>query len=339
MCPAFSIFTIELVLKIKLVFYSLKKLVLIMKPEKILTLVFLLFMTSYVYGIDVSVGNSCGIEYEPMLSLQDTAGGHVGDENNYNTNVCISDVEYFDIKNQCGGDEKSLLSLNSVNNSHISMYDNEYNLNLCSRRLETEIKSNCNSDETKILSVTEENNTHAASPTFVDSTYSRSICLKREPPKNVTVTLSGLSGSVYADGSSLNTGETINPPVAYPYVVSEQPVGIVSYGGFQSLSRTSADTVSITQTPESGSYLLPFTKGGYQEIEDEQEAVLDRTFLNTVSPNFGFSSVETPTARVIYSSDQGVKGFDQTLRTGRIELAISKLGSNSENLTVQIQPN
>ena len=296
-------------------------------------------MTGYVNAIDVSVGSSCSIEYEPMVSLEDTSGGHVGDEGYYNNQVCVSDVEYFDIKNQCNEDEQSLFSINSVNNSHISMYDNEYNLNLCSRRLETEIKSICNEDETKILSVTENNNTHVASPYYGDSAFSRSICLKREPPENVTVTLSGLSGSVYADGSSLNTGESITPPAAFPYVVSEQPVGLVSYGNFQKLSRTSTDTVSMTQKPDSGSYLLPFTTGGYQEIEDEQSAVTDKTFLNSVSPNFGFSSVEIPTVRVVYDSDQGIKGFDQTLRTGRIELAISKLGSNSENLTVQINPN
>ena len=310
-----------------------------MNPEKILTLVLVLFMTSYVQAIDVSVDNSCSIEYEPMLSLHDTSGGHVGDENNYDTKVCVSDVEYFDVKNQCDDDERSLLSLNSETNSHISTYDNEYDFDLCSRRLETEIKSTCNEDQTKILSVTEENNTHAASPFFEDSTYSESICLKREPPENVTVTLSGLSGSVYADGSPINTGESITPPAAYPYVVSEQPVGLVSYGNFQRLSRNSADTISMTQNTDSGSYLLPFTEGGYREIEDEQSAVLDKTFLDTVSPNFGFTSVEIPTVRVIYNSDQGVEGFDQTLRTGRIELAISKLGSNSDNLTVKIDSN
>lgn len=310
-----------------------------MKSRKILIPVFFLFIISFVNGIDVSVQSTCDVEYEPMLSLSDATGGHIGDEDYYNTKVCVSDVEYFEIKNQCGGDERSVLSVNSKENAHISMFDNEYNYELCTRRLETDVRSTCNANETKILSVTKDNNTHAASPFHTDNAYTESICLKREPPENVTVSISGLSGNVYADGSSINAGESISPPAAYPYIVSDQPVGIVSYGGFQRLSRVSSDTVSVTQEAGSGSYLLPFSREGYEEIEDEQTQINDRTFLNSVSPNFGFSSVEIPTVKVAYSPDQPIRGFDETLRTGRIELAITKLGDNPQNQTAELRPN
>lgn len=305
------------------------------------TLIFLVLtaMISQTGALDVSTGSSCG-DRKPMVSLNNTSGGHIGEPGYYSDNkVCVSEVKNFAIRSSCNSDENAIFSMEQKNNSHLSIHDNEYLYQMCAHSIISAVRTSCNTNETKVLSLTSDNNTHAAAASYTTDPFNQSLCLKKDSPQNVTVKLSGLSGSIYADDASISSGASLSPPVGFPYIVSDQPTGIVSYGNFLKLSRVSTGKVSITQKADSGSFLIPFTQNGYQEVEDEENQVVDREFLGSVSSSFGFGTADDPTVKVRFESPYSLKGFSDTLVSGTYELKIKNKGLDGENLTISIQPN
>jgi hypothetical protein len=307
-----------------------------MEFRKISGLLLILVFVSSAAALEVSVGSSCTTEEEPMISLNDTSGGPIAEPGYYDNKVCVSQAEYFEVQENCGKDGKTVFSMKERNNSNLSIYKNEYLYKVCTQRMVSKVRNSCKSNETKALSVTSENNTQAAAPSYADSTYSKSLCIRNEIPENFTLELSGVSGPIYADGESINSGESITPPINYPYIVSDQPLGIVDYGSILRLSRPDSNTISAVQETNSGSFIIPFTTGGQKEIEGAEENIANRRFLDLVSPNFGFKKLDTPIVKVRYNFPYKANGFENELSAGRNEFSIRNKGLQQDDLRIDI---
>lgn len=287
-------------------------------------------------GIDVSIAENCDGDFEPMASLENTNGGYLAEPGYYTENICVNDIEYTEVRDVCTPNENILLALESRSNTNISIYDNNYDYRLCAPDIRSAVRNSCLEDETKVLSVESDDNSYVAAPDYTDSTFDQSLCFSASIAENVSISLSGLEGNFYSNNSEIETGASITPPINYPYIVDSQPKGLVGYGEAIKLSKVSSNTAKMTQSVDSGSFLLPFTKGGYQEIQDEEEAILDRTFLNTVSPNFGYGLVDEPEIKVAYSSPRSLDGFNEGIGINYNNLRIKNLGLQGGKLKIDI---
>lgn len=308
-----------------------------MSVKKASGLILIIFMAGTVQSISVSVADSCGSEEVSAISLNKTDGGHIGEPGVYPNKVCIDGIEYTEIRENCQSDEQLLFSMEAKNNSHLTVYNNEYNYKLCTPRYRSSVRDSCLSNQTKMLSVTSDNNTHAAAPTYSDSAFDKSLCLQMTSPDNMTITLSGLSDPVYSDGAVLNPGDSITPPIDYPYIVDDQPKGLVGYGQILQLSRPSSSEGSITQMVDTGGVLIPFTKGGEDEIRDEEELITEKQFLNTISPNFGFANKDEPTVKVQYKPSYNLNGFNGQIGSGNNKLRFENEGLQEQELLINIE--
>lgn len=304
--------------------------------RKIFLLTIILISAGSASGINVSITESCSGDFEPMASLEKTDGGYLAEPGYYSENVCISDIEYTEIRERCAPNENMVISLESRSDTNISIYDNNYDYRLCAPDIRSAVRNSCLEDETKVLSVESDNNSYAAAPGYTDSTFDQSLCLSTSSAENVSISLSGLEGAFYSNGSEIEVGTSINSPINYPYIVDDQPKGLVGYGEVIKISKTSSDTAKMTQRADSGSFLIPFTKGGYQEIVDEREAILEKTFLNTVSPNFGYGIVDEPELNVAYSPNRSLEGFNESIGVNYNNLRIRNSGLQGDELKIDI---
>lgn len=302
--------------------------------RKIFLLGIILISSGSASGIDVSVVESCDEDFEPVASLENSNGGHLAEPSYYSKNVCVTDVEYTEIRERCSPRENMVLSLSSRFDANISIYDNNYDYRICAPNIRSSVRNSCLEDETKVLSVESDSNSYTAAPSHTDSTFDQSLCLSTSSAKNVSISLSGLEDTFYSNGSQIEIGDSVTPPIDYPYIIDDQPKGLVGHGEVTKISRISSETVKMTQRADSGGFLIPFTKGGYQEILDEQEEILDRTFLNTVSPNFGLGLVKEPELKVAYSSNRSLKGFRRNIGVNYNDLRIKNLGLQGDELKI-----
>lgn len=304
--------------------------------RKTLLLATILISTGSVSGIDADITESCDGDFEPIASLENTEGGFVAEPDYYNENICVNNIEYSEIREICTSRENIVMSLESRSDTKISIYDNNYDYRICVPNIKSAVRDSCLEDETKVLSVESDNDSYAAAPGYTDSTFDQSFCLSTSSAENVSISLSGLEGTFYSNGSKIETGASITSPINYPYIVDDQPKGLVGYGDVIRISKTSFNTAKMTQKTDSGSFLVPFTKGGNQEILDEQEEILDRIFLNTVSPSFGFISVDEPELKVAYSPNRSLEGFSDSVRVNYNDLRIRNLGLQGNELKIDI---
>lgn len=302
-----------------------------MCSRKILLLTALVLLTSQAYGISSSIESSCGDNEIELVSINDTEGGHIAEPGYYSENkVCVEGIKQAEIRQSCKTGETHSFSMFELENAHLSMYS-VYNYDVCTGRTIGRIADTCDQGSA-VLSVMSDNNTHVAKPGY----FSKQLCLFKEPPENVTLELSGLSGSFYADGQSISSGETFSI-AEYPYIVSEESShtrGIVSYGDFVRLSRSSAGTISLTQS--SGGFLLPFTSGAMEDIENRQQRVNSRRFLNLLSPSFGYAIPDNPMVKIILQPDQKVEGFSNTLKRD-IRITVKNKGLEDGELVIELR--
>jgi len=301
--------------------------------RKIILAAILLGFISQGSAIEVSVGSECsGIE--PLVSLNDTEGGHVGEPGSYGNEVCVDQAEELDIAQKCDSGDEILFTMENRTNSHISIFENTYNYKMCSKGLDAQIRDSC-VNGAKVLSVTKNDNTHTAAPSYNADPYNMSLCLTGKKPKNVTIQIQGVSTPVYADGKEISVGEKVFPPTSFPYISSDQPLGIVSYGNFLKLSRPKTAAVSMTQSY--GSFIIPFSRSGYAKIEGRKTLINDRKFLESFEPNFGFALIDNPLVKVIYNPNRTLKSSkaDYSERgTIRVE---NKGLDRKENLIIEIE--
>lgn len=265
--------------------------------KSLILVVFLLFSTA-VYSLEADIREEPSDEYADMISINDREGGHVAEPGYYDKNVSVQGTLGFAIRESCRDDESFILGLYDRENSHATTFENEYNHQVCSRDVESTVRSSCQANETAAVSLYQSNNTHVAEPGELDD----QVCLTRQTPENVSLSLSGDFEEVYADGDQLSTDETRSEPVSNPYIASVQDnyvSGIVGYSNFLEMSRTE-ERITMVQEP-GATFLVPHTTGDESSIERRQEEVVETSLLGFVEPNFAFTLGETPTIRVSYT--------------------------------------
>lgn len=296
--------------------------------RKILGILALVLLIGNASGLNSTIRDSCEGDEAPLISLNDTEGGHVAEPDFYGNQVCVNGLREPEIKTDCG-DKVRMFSIFSREDSHLSEFD-IYSYGVCAQNTRGYVNSTCSGSE-EIVSVRFDNNTHAASPGH----YPQGLCLKKINPTNLTIQVSGLSGSFYADENTINEGETLSF-LEYPYIVAENngfTRGILSYGDFVKLSRTS-NSISLTQT--TSTFLLPFYNADYRELEDEQQEVLDRSLLDSFSPSFSYLIPETPRIKVALRPEHKIRGFEDS-ESGIVEVSAQNLGLIGTDLVVEIK--
>lgn len=303
-----------------------------MKAKALILIVFLMFVGPASADLNFSIRESCQSDEEPMISMHSKTGGNIGEPGHFKWQVCGNGVEEINIKDTCASGENSLISMFQRNDSHASI-NQEYRWDVCSSGFRTNLTQNC---DNPIASMESESDSHVAKPDY----YSLKLCPSLAKPENTTIKLELDAANVYIDDSEAEERAYTPLELSYPYIVSDQPVGLVSFGKLVSLSyetRGSTDIFRMTQSLGSTSVLLPFTGDGYSDVEDDEEAVIDRSFLDDYGPSFGFSSLETPFVRVRATFDHSVEGFDN-VEYGQTSLSIRNKVNNNESTEIILTP-
>lgn len=277
--------------------------------------------------------DSCNDREEPIISLNDREGGNAGEPGYFKWQVCGAGVEEVNIRDECGPETNSIFSMYQRNDSHVSIYGS-YRLNVCAT-FTASINNTC-SPENRIISLVREDNSHAGAP----GELSEQICATgRGEVDTVTVEmqLPG-TGDVYSDGEQISEGTYTAQELEYPYLVTNEPSGIVSYGDLESITYSTEGSRTVFRvTQSSGQFIIPNTLESYIEIEDRQESIVNRNFLEQLEPSFYYPQPESPTVKVIMESNVTMSGFDQELR-GPIELQARYRADNSTETVVELEP-
>jgi len=162
-----------------------------------------------------------------------------------------------------------------------------------------------------------------------------------DTPENVTLELRLDAGEVYVDGDGdkkQDGQQFITETPDYPYVVTNDPLGIVSYSealrvSYDNIS-TTEDKFSIVQT--NGEFLLPFTESGYGVIEDREEEVKNRELLNLLNPSFSFPISTTQVVKVSYLFEYEIDSYQGRQENIR-ELTVRNKINGQKNIELTLR--
>lgn len=152
--------------------------------------------------------------------------------------------------------------------------------------------------------------------------------------ENVTLKLSLDAGSVYADGQKRTGSFTEASGFEHAYIVTGQPAGIFGYSDPIKMSyiKGTPDVFSVTQ--EKGNFLLPFTRGGFLQVETAAPDV-GNGFLNRVSPSFGFSRESNSVTTARYRFPFNVTKFEKSGDFDTIIIRNRVTGGNDTELRIR----
>lgn len=105
---------------------------------------------------------------------------------------------------------------------------------------------------------------------------------------------------VIIDGTEYSSDDTTVNSFDFGYIVNASPLGIVSHSGdpIKAKFDKSEDVISLTQ--EKGDFFVPNTQGGSEVIEERQDLIQAREFMQTIDPSFGFTLGAERIIRVSY---------------------------------------
>jgi hypothetical protein len=277
--------------------------------------------------------DTCNDREEPFFSLHDKEGGNVGEPGYFKWQVCGDGVEEVTIQDECSSNMNSIVSMYQRNDSHVSVYDN-YKLQVCAS-FTASINNSCQ-PENRIISMAKEDNSHAAAPGEMANT----LCASEKGIESITLEMSLADGNdVYVDDETAVEQLYTASDLDYPYIVTDDPAGIVGYSSLRSIEYSSTANRDIFRvTQNGGRFIVPNTMESYSDIEDEEETITNREFLQQLRPSFSFFQPETPTIRVILRPNKTVRGFDHELRNF-VELRSSYRVDNRTEPVVNLNPN
>jgi len=273
--------------------------------------------------------DSCESFEENLFSLNDKEGGNIGDPGYFRWQVCTGVVDNSEIREGCDPGEDSLISMENRNDTHASIYE-EFRWDVCIPNSVITFNDTC-VNSNPVVSMYSETDSHVAEPGY----FENQICHSFADVNSITLDMSIDSTDIYVDGESADE-RTYNPvELEYPYITSDRPAGIVSYGELESIEYSEDTGGNLRVTQNGGSFLLPFTEGGTDSIEAREGMVNDRTFLDQLNPSFAFFIPETPNAGVIYDFNYTAEGFNNP-QTGRVELAVRNKFTDSDEAELLI---
>jgi len=274
-----------------------------------------------------SIKDSCEGKETALFSLNDKQGGNIGEPGYFKHQVCATEVSSSTVSSSCSPESSPIISMFQRNDSHASIFD-DYRYSVCTDGLDTSLNKTC---DKPIVSLHSKTDSHVAEPGY----FKYQLCAARDIPRTVSVEISTQAEKVFVDGEEADKNLYQPGELAYPYIVTNEALGIVSYGPVERIKYDSgsADSLKVTQGT-GGSFLLPYTRGSFEKIEDDEQEVNSRTFLESAEPRFGFPPVENPAIRVSTGSSYNVEGFEGSL-SGDIQLYARNVYSNK---TIRIGP-
>lgn len=291
--------------------------------------VLLLILMGNVSAQEFNIRDQCGDREENMFSINDRSGGHAAEPGYYDNQVCASGVEEVELAETCPDGLSSIVNLYQEEDSHVSVYS-QYRLKVCAS-FPAQINNSCPSSQ-RIVSMTQLDNAHVGEPGALE----HQLCAEGSTVSTVTLEMELDAQDAYVDGEQASEGTYSSSTLEYPYIVSGDPVGIVGYSDPVSVSHSSdgsRKTFSVSQ--DGGTFLLPNTQGGYEEIENREENVIQRNLLEQLSPSFAYLIPDTPEVRVIYDPDINLTGFDRDQR-GSVDLYVRHVSDNEPEPVVEI---
>jgi len=155
--------------------------------------------------------------------------------------------------------------------------------------------------------------------------------------ENFTVELSTESEQVFVDGEEAVEGSYSASDVSVPYISTENALGLVSFGELQSINYIEEETSVLQITQSSGPVLVPNTRGDYETVERRSTEITDRSFLDNINPNFGFSIPEQAVVQVAYSPDYLLSSEEDSLGSREnIEIEHKGLQDGEINIGLEI---
>lgn len=299
-----------------------------------LAIAILFFVSMGSADIKAEIKTSCNFGEEPVISISDPdkAYSHAAEPGYYDNQLCIDGIESSEIQeNECTSTSGIHLT-DREDNAHFSVFSS-YRLNVCIGDMRTRITpllGSCNENETALFSISGKVNAHVAGPDFFD----RNVCGSFISPENVSLSIQfNLSSNdeVYFDDEKVE-GEQTFEEADYPYLVSqdsEMVSGIVK-SEFDTASRriNSENILKMRTKRNASSFIIPFTEGDISDIENREELVTQREFLNQFEPNFAYLLPESPTVRVIYDPDLELDS-NISMSPQRYQLDLVKTGEES----------
>lgn len=279
-------------------------------------------------SIDAVIQQDCPVDYEPVISMSNPDKGYSNPAppGFYSYDLCVQGVEEAKIADSCSRNTGFYLSENSTDNAHFSMFSS-YKVPVCTSRMVTQVRDSCLDNQTALMSVSGETNAHVASPGFFDD----QLCGFFASPENITVEMEfnlTSSDQVYADDQEI--GEQELRLAEFPYVVSEGggvTAGMVAPGMIR-VERELDTRNRLVMERSEGTFLVPFTKGDHDNIEDDQEEILNGRFLSQLDASFSYFKPEEATVRTILASNVTVESGIE-LSQGTHMLEIIKTGENT----------
>ncbi|MFB6208721.1 MAG: hypothetical protein ABEJ56_01130 [Candidatus Nanohaloarchaea archaeon] len=267
--------------------------------------------------------DSCGGGEENLFSMHNKSGGNVAEPGYFKWQVCADGIESSSFSKSCSGSLNSILSLHQKNDSHASIYES-YRWQVCAS-IDASLNNSCASQD-KIVTLAKKDDSHVAEPGELQYT----LCAEAETVDTVTLEMETDADSVYVDGESASETSYYSSELEYPYITSDQPAGIVSYGDVKSINYSTSGSTDIMRVKQSsGSFLVPNTQGGYEELEDEKDLVENRQLVKNIEPSFAFTMPDQATIRVIYGPDTNLIGFDRRLSDDVDLLARNRVDGDS----------
>lgn len=278
------------------------------------------------------ISKSCDLKYEPVISMADPTSriSNPGTPEIFEYKVCVKGIVESSVSTSC--DTTTGFYLSSKDNEAHFSEQNSYYWSVCTDRMRTRISDGpAKENETVLFSISDRHNGHVAEPDLFDyNVYGR-----YRAPENVTLEFDfNLSSSddVYFDDEKVNGEQDFTPPAAFPYLISESNSesivsGIVA-NSFTKASRSfsnSKNRLSMTRSG-AGGFILPFTRGDIDSINGKEDAIMNRGFVNSISPNFGFIQINEPSVKVRLDRTDVIS--DISTSTGFYRFNVTKTGEN-----------
>ncbi|PSG99960.1 MAG: hypothetical protein BRC28_01945 [Nanohaloarchaea archaeon SW_4_43_9] len=299
-----------------------------------LSFVCILLVSSVSGQIEPEIRDECNNQEEPVISISDPQKlySHPAEPGYYDNNLCVEGISDVVIQEErCEGTSGFHLS-SREDNAHFSTFGG-YRLNVCTGEMNTRITSKgdmCLANETELFSVSGPDNAHVGGPGLFD----RLVCGSYAEPENITLEIEfnlTSDDDVYFDGEEVE-GEQSFDSADYPAMVAEGDEltsGIVS-DKMSSASRSiEGENVYVMKANSTSSdFIIPFTKGDRNNIQNREELIKENEFLEQIRPSFAYVLPENPEVRVIYDPEVDIDS-NISYSPGRYNFEIVKEGENS----------
>jgi hypothetical protein len=284
--------------------------------------------------LNSTIAQSCPSGWEPLVSMDDPNAtyNNIGTSEMYDYKVCVNGISNSQVSMTCQGNTGFYVSSDSTD-AHFSSVEG-YNMHVCTGNMITSVKDSCNVNQTALFSVSNRINGFGRHIGGLIDGYDQVVCGEYAVPSTMTVELDfnlSSNDNAYFDDQKVESFQ-YSSLAEFPYLVLQnegEVAGIVS-PAFISARRELQDTnrISLKRDVEDSGVFLPFTRGSHEQIEDDQEAVLNREFLTQSRPNFGGYPSRLPMIRSVLLRSGVDLESNISLSQGTHTVELVKTGEN-----------